>query len=95
MVLRARKAAAIVVLACPPDRLRATILDDAGFGERLDEGNLLFGSPAVVARADRHGDEGSCCLSGSWFICFRPHSCPQQLLRAKVLEPYWNIDEGV
>ena len=48
----------IVVLACTPDRLRATTLDVAGFGERLDEGVLLFDRPAVVAVTDGHGSEG-------------------------------------
>jgi len=50
-------APAIVVLACPPDRLRATILEDAGSGERLDEGVLLFNRPAVAAWAHGHGLE--------------------------------------
>jgi len=32
--------------------------DDAGLGQRLDEGELLVDCPAVVAGADRHGCKG-------------------------------------
>jgi hypothetical protein len=71
-------AAAIAVLTCPPDTLRATILDDAGLGQRLDEGVLPFDGPAVVAGADGHGSE--------WLFRF---------FHMVLLEPYWNIDEGV
>ena len=56
-------AAAIFVLACPPDKLRAKILDDAGLGERLDEGILLVDRPAVAAGAEGGGFEGN-----EWFV---------------------------
>jgi hypothetical protein len=64
----------------PPASLRAKVLDAAGFGERLDEGVLLFDRPAVAPRAERDGLEGD----ESFGFVHMVH-----------LEPYWNTKQGV
>jgi hypothetical protein len=55
---RANDAPAIAVLACSPEKLCATILDDAGFGERSMEGISLLGRPAVAAVTDGYQFDG-------------------------------------
>jgi len=58
----------------------ARILDDAGLGQRLDEGVLALHGPAVVPRAD--GDR----LERDFWCRF---------IHMVFDEPYWNIKEGL